>query len=108
MSDAYIDASPELIDIMLNNLLSNSCKHNFISGSANIELKLGTLKVINTGKKQPLDTHKVFTRFYKESHDPGNNGLGLSIIKKICDQSGITPVYNFSSDNGEHIFTLMW
>src|ERR1700744_604419 len=108
LSNAYIDASPELIDIMLNNLLSNSCKHNFISGSTNIELKLGTLKVINTGKKQPLDIQKVFTRFYKESHDPGNNGLGLSIIKKICDQSGITPVYNFSSDNGEHIFTLMW
>ena len=108
LSDACIDASPELIDIMLSNLLSNSCKHNFISGSTNIELKLGTLTVINTGKKQSLDTQKMFTRFYKESHDPGNNGLGLSIVKKICDQSGITPVYNFSSDNGEHIFTLNW
>lgn len=108
LSNAYIDASPELIDIMLNNLLSNSCKHNFISGSTNIELKLGTLKVINTGKKQPLDIQKVFTRFYKESNDPGNNGLGLSIIKKICDQSGITPLYDFRSDNGEHIFTLTW
>jgi signal transduction histidine kinase len=108
LSDAYIDASPELIDIMLNNLLSNSCKHNFICGSANIELKLGNLKVINTGRKQPLDTQKLFTRFYKESHDPGNNGLGLSIVKKICDQSGITPVYNFRSENGEHIFTLIW
>lgn len=108
LSDACIDASPELIDIMLNNLLSNSCKHNFISGSTNIELKLRTLKVINTGKKQPLDTQKLFTRFYKESHDPGNNGLGLSIVKKICDQSGITPEYEFCSDNGEHIFTLVW
>jgi signal transduction histidine kinase len=108
LSDACIDASPELIDIMLNNLFSNSCKHNFIHGSTNIELKLGNLRVINTGKTQPLDAQKIFTRFYKEDHDPGNNGLGLSIIKKICDQSGIIPVYDFSSDNSEHIFTLTW
>jgi signal transduction histidine kinase len=108
LSDAYIDASPELMDIMLNNLLSNSCKHNFICGSTNIELKHGNLKVINTGQKQSLNTQKVFTRFYKESHDPANNGLGLSIVKKICDQSGITPVYNFSADKDEHIFTLIW
>ena len=108
LSDAYIDASPELIDIMLNNLLSNSCKHNLVSGSTNIELRLNTLKVVNTGRRQPLDMQKVFTRFYKESPDPGNNGLGLSIVKKICDQSGITPQYNFSSDNGEHTFTLIW
>jgi signal transduction histidine kinase len=108
LSAAYIDASPELIDIMLNNLLSNSCKHNLVSGSTNIELTLNTLKVVNTGKRQPLDMQKVFTRFYKESPEPGNNGLGLSIVKKICDQSGITPAYNFSSDNGEHTFTLIW
>jgi signal transduction histidine kinase len=108
LSDAYIDASPELIDIMLNNLLSNSCKHNFISGSAQIELKLGNLQVINTGVKHPLDQQKIFTRFYKESYEPGNNGLGLSIIKKICDQSGITPAYDFRPDSSEHIFTLTW
>jgi signal transduction histidine kinase len=108
LSDAYIDASPELIDVMLNNLLSNSCKHNFVRGSANIELRAGTLRVINTGKRRALDTQKIFTRFYKESHDPANNGLGLSIVKKICDQSGITPAYNFNLDNGEHIFTLIW
>src|SRR6201996_305525 len=108
LSDAYIDASPELIDIMLNNLLSNSCKHNLVSGSTNIELRLNTLKVVNTGRRQPLDMQKVFTRFYKESPDPGNNGLGLSIVKKICDQSGITPGYDFRLEKGEHIFTLVW
>ncbi len=108
LSDSHIDASPELIDIMLSNLLSNSCKHNFIAGSTNIELKLGNLKIANTGNGQPLNNQKIFTRFYKESHDPGNNGLGLSIIKKICDQSGITPFYNFSPDNNEHIFILTW
>jgi signal transduction histidine kinase len=108
LSDACIDASPELIDIMLNNLLSNSCKHNFIAGSTNIELDLGKLKIVNTGNDHPLDKQKIFTRFYKESYDAGNHGLGLSIIKKICDQSGITPLYSFSSHNNEHIFTLTW
>ena len=108
LSDSYIDASPELIDIMLNNLLSNSCKHNCIAGSTIIELKTGNLKIVNTGTRHSLDRQKIFTRFYKESHDPGNNGLGLSIVKKICDQSGITPGYSFSSNSNEHIFTLTW
>lgn len=108
LSDAYIDASPELIDIMLNNLFSNSCKHNLINGSANIELKAGNLKVVNTGRTAPLDVNKIFKRFYKEENDPGNNGLGLSIIKRVCDQSGILPQYDFHHENSEHIFTLIW
>ncbi|WCT10341.1 sensor histidine kinase [Mucilaginibacter jinjuensis] len=108
LSDAYIDASPELIDIMLNNLFSNACKHNLIDGTANIELKTGHLTVMNTGKYGPLDTSKIFHRFYKEENDPGNNGLGLSIIKKVCEQSGISPNYGFNGDSGEHVFTLVW
>lgn len=108
LSDAYIDANPELIDIMLNNLFSNSCKHNFLSGAANIELKAGTLTVINTGKKESLDTTQIFNRFYKEETDASSSGLGLSIVKRICEQSGIYPHYNFCHDTNEHQFLLVW
>jgi signal transduction histidine kinase len=108
LSEAYIDANPELIDIMLNNLFSNSCKHNFISGAANIELKAGALTVINTGKKESLDTTQIFNRFYKEDNDAGSSGLGLSIVKRICEQSGIHPHYNFCDDTNEHQFSLVW
>jgi signal transduction histidine kinase len=108
LSDSYIYASPELIDIMLNNLFSNACKHNLIDGSANIELKAGHLTVINTGKNGSLDTNKIFHRFYKKENEPDNNGLGLSIIKKVCEQSGISPNYDFHHESNEHIFTLVW
>jgi len=108
LSDAYIDANPELIDIMLNNLFSNSCKHNFLAGAANIELKSGALTVINTGKKESLDTTQIFNRFYKEENDASSSGLGLSIVKRICEQSGIQPHYNFCVDTNEHQFLLEW
>jgi signal transduction histidine kinase len=108
LSESYINASPELIDIMLNNLFSNSCKHNEIDGLAKIELKAGNLIIANTGRSESLDVDKIFKRFYKEDNEPGNNGLGLSIIKKVCDQSGISPKYNFRHNSKEHVFTLNW
>jgi signal transduction histidine kinase len=103
---AFITADPDLIDILLNNLLSNANRHNITRGIIDIRLNDHQLVVRNTGDEEAIDTVRIFTRFYKQKHHAMNNGLGLAIIKQICDQSGISIKYTFI--NKMHIFTLSW
>ena len=103
---SHIQANRELTDILLNNLLANAATHNKVGGEVFIELKASQLVVSNTAAGAPLDEARLFRRFYKVSQHSHHNGLGLSIVKQICDQSGIHLGYSFSE--GFHIFYLMW
>ncbi|MCB0749297.1 MAG: HAMP domain-containing histidine kinase, partial [Ignavibacteriae bacterium] len=88
-------ANHSLINILLSNLLSNSIKHNIPKGNIIIELKYDKLTFTNTGSKPKNDTQKYFERFYKESESAESIGLGLTIVKKICDLYGYEINNNF-------------
>ena len=106
LNEAFITMHISLADVLLNNLLSNATKHNIDNGNINIHLKQGELIISSTGNAQPLNTGLLFTRFYKGSTANENHGLGLSIVKQICDVSACTIEYCF--ENGLHIFKLQW
>jgi signal transduction histidine kinase len=106
LNPASIQASPELIDILLNNLFSNASNHNIPRGSIDISLQPQLLTVRNTGTTTALDQTRVFRRFYKGEQHTGHNGLGLSIIKQICEVSAIDTAYRFT--DGRHEFMLSW
>jgi signal transduction histidine kinase len=106
LGEAVIQSNVELTDILLNNLLSNASRHNIKGGSIDISLQANQLRVSNTGSKKQLDPKRIFRRFYKEESHSHHNGLGLSIIKQICEQSQIEISYFFK--NGIHTFQLNW
>jgi len=106
ISESYSVMNPDLNDIMINNLLSNAAKHNIQGGFIQINLSNGFLSVSNSGTNGPLDKNKVFKRFYKSDQSSSSNGLGLSIIKQICEVSEITITYIF--ENKAHKFILTW
>jgi len=68
---------------ILDNILSNAGKYNIANGGVNVVLQGNILSVHDTGKgiKKPA---KVFDRYYKEQ-DRGI-GIGLHIVKKLCDE----------------------
>jgi len=103
-SQCYL--SPELLDILLNNLFSNASNHNTNSGSITIHLEQKKLTVSNSGLPTPLDEQKLFTRFYKTPVNSSRNGLGLSIIKQIAKASGINVIYKY--DETIHCFIVSW
>lgn len=107
LQEAAITFNTELLDVLLNNLLSNATRHNNKTGRILIELKQGELKISNTGNAGSLDTDKLFSRFYKTTASNDSCGLGLSIIKQICEVSGCTIAYRFAVPN-LHIFNLQW
>jgi signal transduction histidine kinase len=92
-----INMNVSLTDIMLSNLLNNSIKHNIFGGDIIICLIPGELSIKNTGDVLNTEPEKLFDRFVKESTSNDSIGLGLSLVKQICE------TYNFSvSYNYEH------
>jgi len=85
------DAFTRIID----NLLSNAGKYNIANGNVHIVLQGTNLTIHDTGKgiKKP---EKVFDRYYKEQ-DRGI-GIGLHIVKKLCDELMI-PIHIQSKEN---------
>ena len=52
----------------------------------------------------PLDRSRIFTRFYQEnSRKEGSTGLGLALVKAVCDNSGLKVEYGY---DGRHCFTV--
>jgi signal transduction histidine kinase len=72
---------------ILDNLLSNAAKYNKDNGFVKIYTDKNFLIVEDSGKGIK-DTHKIFERFYKEQ-DRGI-GIGLHIVKKLCDELRIS------------------
>ncbi|MCW3118942.1 MAG: integral rane sensor signal transduction histidine kinase, partial [Chitinophagaceae bacterium] len=106
LGEATIQANRDLVEILLNNLLSNASRHNILGGTIDIHLQARQLTVSNSGTARALDTKRIFKRFYKEEAHSHHNGLGLSIIKQICGQSHIKIAYFYKND--KHIFQLNW
>jgi len=82
-----VAADANLVAIVIANLLRNSFTYTE-RGSVRIRLDARTLTVADTGLGIPraaLD--KVFQRLYKGAHSEGA-GIGLSLVKKICDRYG--------------------
>lgn len=104
LEDTTKQLNPALVDILLNNLLSNASKHNIQGGSIWIKLNTTNLIIENTGQPKALDVKRLFRRFYKEEQHQSSNGLGLSIVKEICDKAGMQIKYTYITQR--HVFTI--
>jgi signal transduction histidine kinase len=91
-----------LADTLFLNLIKNAIMHNIVDGEIIIKLDSSTLSIINTGPALNI-TDDIFKRFIR-SENKDSLGIGLSIVKKICDYYLIPISYNF---NKAHEFTLI-
>ncbi len=104
LSPVTVDLNEELVEMLLNNLLSNAIRHNVHGGRIRIMLNREQLSIANTGDGTALSPDGIFSRFYNPAGHPESNGLGLAVVKEICDSSGILISYSFV--DGMHQFTL--
>ncbi len=73
----------QLAEILIGNLLSNAVNHNISGGIIKIIIREKELTICNTGEANSLTKETIFQRFSKGNSN--SFGLGLAIIKKICD-----------------------
>lgn len=90
---AQIQANRSLMQIMISNLLNNAIKHNIVGGELNIRLLDKKLIIENTGKPLNLNPEQLFERFTKADQSADSTGLGLAIIKQICEAMGFEIEY---------------
>jgi two-component system sensor histidine kinase QseC len=103
-AELTIQMDVSLANIIVSNLLRNAIFHNVSNGNVNVDILEDAIQVSNTGIESPLNAEKVFSRFYKSESDQSGTGLGLTIVKAICDLYGFYISYRF--ENSMHLFTI--
>lgn len=105
LDELWVNMSPNLLEVLLGNLLSNAIRHNLPGGKIVVKGANGVLTVSNTGQAYPLQEDRIFQRFAKNSKDADSMGLGLEIVRKICDLYGYRVKYSW--EHGLHNFQVI-
>jgi signal transduction histidine kinase len=98
-----ITIDPGLLDILLRNILKNAVRYAPEESVIRIETQNGEMRFINKGEATDFTREKIFDRFRK-GRGQKSLGLGLSIVKKICEVSGLDIDYDYR--DGYHSFII--
>ena len=94
--------------LLFSNLLSNAIKYSMPNKIIILTLKAGTFSIKDEGvgiAKEKL--HEIFKLYERGSNIAGGFGVGLSIVKQICDEVGISIEVESELNKGS-IFRLSW
>ena len=94
-----------LLSCLLNNLVVNAIRHTAaMDGEIRLLLCDSCFAVSNPADGVSLDARTLFHRFSADDTKAAGNGLGLSIVKAICDYHGWRVQYAFEENH--HVFSV--
>ncbi len=111
--DTYMEPTMLKIDknklrILVDNLVSNAIKYNSKNGQIKIVLKDGYLSIEDNGHGiEPDKLHDIFARYSRFNDSSGGFGLGLNIVKMICNEYNIEISVKSEVGKGTN-FELRW
>lgn len=110
--NGMICANEELLKQVWINLLDNAIKFSDPNGTVSVDISDGSeclsISVSNHGKDIPKDRiAHIFNKFYQadESHSSEGNGIGLAVVKKVCELHG--GAVSAKSESGTTTFTVV-
>lgn len=93
---------------MFDNLLGNAIKYNIKNGHIEINLYKEELMIKDSGCGiSETNLSKIFDRYMRFNNDQGGFGIGLSLVKKICDEHRINIEVQSKLKEGT-CFVLTW
>lgn len=96
---------PFLAESLISNLVGNAVKYNYTGGNIDIFMTSKIFKVSNTSQLSAIENDQLYKRFNKKNAgNETSNGLGLAIIKKICDANDL--IISYQCESGIHSFTI--
>ena len=108
IAPSFIVASSEKMSCVIDNLLSNAIKYNKKGGRIDITLKEGFLSISDNGcGMSEQECKKIFERYVRCNDFQGGFGIGLTLIKRICDEYHIRIEVQSQRGQGS-CFTLLW
>jgi signal transduction histidine kinase len=107
----YVALNPALADLLLTNLVSNAIRHNAAPegeerGWIMVNLTKEGLVISNSGRAPQVPVEELFERFKKGNPGGDSIGIGLAIVRQICDLSHFTVEYHYCA--GMHSVALSW
>jgi two-component system OmpR family sensor kinase len=107
----YVALNPALADLLVTNLLSNAIRHNMAPegegrGWIMVNLTKEGLVISNSGREPKVPVGELFERFKKGNPGGDSIGIGLAIVRQICDISHFTIEYQYLS--GVHSVAISW
>lgn len=91
--------NPNLIEILLSNLLSNAIRHNILSGWISISLDEHRLFISNSCIGGIKENVNLFNRITFQNKTEDSLGLGLNIVKSICDNNEFDIRHNYPRED---------
>ena len=106
----FIDFSPLELSRIIDNTLSNAIKYSKNRTKIDIMLYDNENEIVLEIKDEGRgieDTKKIFQRYYRGDKISGGFGIGLSIVKHICDKNGVDIKVNSEQAKGS-LFTFIF
>lgn len=112
LSPAILKANPKSITLVVDNLLSNAYKYTPKNGEVKVFLqsKGGECLLVIEDNGYGIEKKNlpyIFNRYQRFERSKGGFGLGLNIVKKICDEFGILITCESEINIGSN-FSLRW
>ncbi len=95
---------PFLLDIVLKNLLRNAVSYGAPQGPIRLRTTAESFSISNYGPPLEMAPERLFERFYRNHHKNSSLGLGLSLVKKICELNDLRIDYRYQ--DGQHLFQV--
>lgn len=96
----------QLAAVLLTNLLKNAARYSNTGGCVGLDLTPSAFTIRNTGEPLPFSEHQLFSRFIKDPARPDSTGLGLALVKQICDRYGLTIRHQYDFQTKQHRFQI--
>ena len=98
----HIFTIPETqLQLLFGNLIGNAIKYSPAGSTITLQLKEGLFSIRDEGIGIEVKTQKeIFKKFKRGTEYAGGFGVGLSIVKSICDEYGIKIEVDSAPDKG--------
>ena len=111
--DIFVKADPEMMDIIFENIISNSVKYSKPGSKVKVNIVKNNSSVVCSIKDDGVgmtneQVDKIFDRFYRADESRNSkimgNGLGLAIVKKLSDLQNIKLEIKSQPQKGTTVF----
>lgn len=103
-ADHRLLLDPFLLDLLLKNLLRNAIRYGTKDSPIRITTTPDLFSITNYGPPLQVPVEKLFERFYRADNRSTSLGLGLSLVKKICELNQLTIAYAYHEN--QHCFCI--
>lgn len=102
--DIQVAFNGSLLEVLLSNLIANAIRHGDTGSPIQIVIDGDLWEIRNQGSPIPIPVEGIFQRFRKGTSHESSLGLGLALVKKICDANDVGLSYSYQFQH--HVFSL--